>query len=148
MSAKILALLVACGSGVTMAVQGAMNSMLGKIAGLWEATFIVHLIGLVFVSILLFVVRLGSFNLGKITNAPWYIYLGGVLGVLIVYMVARSIPRVGAAPATTAIIIGQVLTATLIDHLGLFGLEKMAFHWIKMVGIALLAVGGWLLLRY
>ena len=78
---------------------------------------------------------------------PWYIYLGGFLGVPIVYGVAYSIPKVGVANATTAIIVGQVATAFLIDIVGLFGLQKMAFTWLKGVGLAMLAIGSHLMLK-
>ncbi|MGQ9712131.1 MAG: DMT family transporter, partial [Desulfotomaculales bacterium] len=86
-------------------------------------------------------------GLAKVGEAPWYTYLGGILGVLIIYAVVRSIPRVGVAPATTAIILGQVLTAALIDHLGLFGMQKLPFTWYRLVGAALMAAGAWLMLK-
>ena len=47
--------------------------------------------------------------------------------------------------ATTSIIVGQVLTACLLDHFGLFGLEKPV-NWLKLLGVGLLALGAKLLL--
>jgi transporter family-2 protein len=61
--------------------------------------------------------------------------------------VVASIPRVGVALATTAIIVGQVATALLIDHFGWFGLEKMPFTWWKAAGLVLLAAGARLMLN-
>ncbi|MBE3588255.1 MAG: DMT family transporter, partial [Thermoanaerobacteraceae bacterium] len=139
MSVRLLALVIAALSGVTMAVQGSLDAALGKIIGLLETTFVVHLVGLVVVAVLLFGLRLGDGQLANYAQAPWYYYLGGVLGVLIIYGVVRSIPKVGVAPATTAIIVGQVLTASLIDHLGLFGLEKLPFTWYRLLGTLLMA---------
>lgn len=147
MSSRLLALLIAASSGLTMALQGTLNAALGKVIGLLEATFVVHLVGLVFVSILLFVFKLGQGGLGLLGKAPLYSYLGGILGVIIIYTVARSIPKVGVAPATTAIILGQVLTAGLIDTCGLFGMEKLPFNWCRIGGALLLAGGAWLILR-
>lgn len=147
MSVKILALLIAAGSGVTMALQGSLNAALGKVIGLLETTFVVHLTGLVLVAALLFVFFPGGGRLGHFAQASWYTYLGGVLGVLIIYGVVRSIPKVGVAPATTAIILGQVLTASLIDHFGLFGMEKLPFTWQRIAGTLLMAAGAWLLLK-
>jgi transporter family-2 protein len=37
--------------------------------------------------------------------------------------------------------------AAVIDRFGLFGLEKIPFHWERLVGIALLAVGAALSLK-
>lgn len=147
MGVRLLALLIAAVSGMTMAFQGALNTSLSKVIGLIETTFIVNLVGLIFVSLLLFGFRLGEIKFSLFGQAPLYAYLGGILGVIITYGVIKSIPKVGVAPATTAIIIGQLLTASMIDHLGIFGMEKMSFSWCKAGGILLMAGGAWLLLR-
>jgi transporter family-2 protein len=147
MPLKILPLLIAAFSGVAMAVQGTINSALGKVIGLWESTFIVHLVGLLVVTLLLFLCKLGDGCLTDILKAPWYSYLGGILGVLIIYSVVLSIPKVGVAPATTAIVLGQVLTAGLVDHLGLFGMNKIPFSPYNLMGTLLMAGGAWLILK-
>ncbi|GAB6179096.1 DMT family transporter [Desulfotomaculum defluvii] len=147
MDGKLLALIIAATSGLTMALQGTLNSALGKVVGLWETTFIVHAVGTLFVGILVFVCRLGACDLDKWVSAPWYTYLGGLLSVIIIYMVARSMPLVGVASATTAIIVGQVLTAAAIDHLGLFGFQRIPFNWYHVGGTLLMASGAFLLLK-
>jgi transporter family-2 protein len=147
MPLKILPLLIAAFSGVAMAIQGSINSALGKVIGLWESTFIVHLVGLLVVSLLLFICKLGDGCLSDIVKAPWYSYLGGILGVIIIYSVVLSIPKVGVAPATTAIVLGQVLTAGLVDHLGLFGLNRIPFSIYNVLGTLLMAGGAWLILK-
>lgn len=128
-----------------MAVQGSLNALLGKVVGLLESTFIVHAVGTVF-SLALLLGGLGQGHWKNLKGAPWYTYLGGLLGVGIVYLVAASISKVGAAPATTAIILGQVLTASLVDFFGWFGLEPLPFNLWKALGILLMAGGAWLLL--
>jgi transporter family-2 protein len=146
MSGNTLALILAFVSGVLMAVQGALNAGLSKVIGLLETTFIVHIIGTVVILLLLFGLKMGKGNLVAFAEAPWYLYLGGLVGVGIIYLVAASIPEVGAANATTAIIVGQVLTAIIIDHFGAFGLEQASFGWNQIIGLVLLAIGGKLLL--
>ncbi len=146
MSAKLLALVTALVAGISMAVQGSINSRLGKVVGLWEAIFVVHAVGLVGVSILLFILRVGQGDLGHIARGPWYVSTGGLIGVLIAWGVVASIPKLGVAVATTSIIVGQVLTALLIDHFGLFGLRAMPFTWLKGLGLLLLAAGAKMLL--
>ncbi|BAF58274.1 MAG: DMT family transporter [Pelotomaculum sp.] len=147
MAQKLLPLAIAALSGIAMAVQGSLNSALGKVVGLWETTFIVHVTGLVLVSLLLLVCRDGDGSLANVFQAPWYTFLGGVLGVMIVYAVIRSMPRVGVAPATTAIILGQVFTAGLVDHFGLFGMNKIPFSLYNVLGTLLMAGGAWLILK-
>ncbi|HHV61506.1 MAG TPA: DMT family transporter [Firmicutes bacterium] len=147
MSFKLIALLVALFSGVFMAIQGSLNSRLGKIIGLWEATLVVHVVGLLTIAIILFVLGLGKGDIGRLPGAPWYTLIGGLLGVLIVYSVVVSIPKLGVAVATTSIIVGQVMTALIIDHYGIFGLQRVPFTWLKGIGLVLLAAGAKLLLN-
>ncbi len=140
-----LAILLAAVAGISMAVQGSLNAVLGKYVGQVEATFFVHIIGSLAVGAIL-LVGLGKGNMGKFMEVPWYAYLGGIISVLIIYGVAASIPKVGVALATTAIIVGQVSTAMLIDHFGLFGLEKIPFTLLKFGGLVLLAAGARMML--
>jgi len=146
MGSKLIPFLIAAASGTLMAFQGSLNSGLSKFIGLMKATFVVQLTGTVIVLIAL-LVGLGKEPWGKVAQAPWYTFLGGLLGVLIVYGVAASIPHVGVAIATTAIVVAQVTTALVIDHFGMFGLKEIPFTWWKAAGLALLAVGTKLMLN-
>lgn len=145
MSAYIFALMIAALAGMAMAVQGSINSILGKSIGLLETTLVVHIVGLAFLGIL-FALQLGGGNIMNITGAPWFSLLGGIFGVAIVYGVVVAIPRIGVANATTAIIVAQLSSAIIIDHFGLFGLQPLSFNWYKLAGLFALAVGGYLML--
>ena len=147
LSAELLPFALAACSGVLMAVQGSFNSVLSKSTGILEATFIVHLVGAVGSFLLLFLFKIGQGNLAAWSFAPWYTWLGGLIGVGIVYLVASSIPSVGVANATTAIIVGQVAAAVLIDHFGGFGLQRIPFSANQLIGVVLLAVGAKFLLK-
>ncbi|HHX50651.1 MAG TPA: DMT family transporter [Clostridia bacterium] len=147
LSIKMAALLMALLSGMAMAIQGTINSAFAKIIGLLEATLVVHLTATIAVAALVLSLRWGNTNFAKIGEAPWYLYLGGLLGVAITYLVVASIPRVGVAVATTAIIVGQVGMACLADHLGLFGMDKYPFTWYRLAGLVLLAAGARLMLN-
>ena len=146
MEMTFLALIIAAISGMAMALQGSLNAALGKTIGTLETTFVVHIVGIAVVVSALYLFRLGTGNLALIKQAPWYTYLGGALGVLIIFGVTVSIPRTGVANATTAIIIGQLATALINDQCGLFGLENMPFTFWKGQGMARLAAGGYLML--
>lgn len=146
-SSEMLPLVLALISGVLMAVQGSLNAGLSKAIGLLEATFVVQFTGTILVMILLFLFNMGKGSLSAWQDAPWYSWLGGVIGVAIIYLVAASIPSVGVANATTAIIVGQVLTAIIIDHFGGFGLDRISCSTQQIFGLVLLAVGAKLLLK-
>lgn len=144
---KWLYMAVALLAGAAMAVQGTMNAALGKVVGLWESTFIVHVIGTVAVLAVILLGGIGFGGLVKAGQAPWYVYMGGLLNVVIIYAVARSIPQVGVANATTAIVVAQTLTAVLIDHLGLMGVKKSPFAYTDIIGVALIAVAARVLIN-
>ncbi|MDO9536620.1 MAG: DMT family transporter [Bacillota bacterium] len=141
MKINLFAILMAALAGSVMAIQGTINAALGKIVGLLEATLIVMVIGVITALVVLYPLGLGKGSMGKISEAPWFTFLGGLLIVIITYAVAASIPRVGVATATTAIVAAQVSTAVIIDHFGLFGMEAIPFSWWKILGLVLLAAG-------
>ena len=137
---SLLYLAVAALAGLTMALQVSMNSMLGKKIGVFESSLFAHLsAALIFFILILLNIRKGNMEAWR--EVTWYLYLGGLLGVIITYTVIVSIPERGMAVATTAIVTAQVSTACLLDHLGAFGLEKVPFNWLKLVGVIFLAIG-------
>lgn len=145
---KLLSLpfLVAAISGIAMAIQGTMNSSLSQKTSLLSATLVVHIIGTL-VSLIAALAWRSPLLKFHWVSVPWYLYLGGILSVLIVGLVAISIPKVGVCNATTAIIIGQVSMAVLIDHFGWFGMSRLPWTPWQLVGIALFAAGAKLLFR-
>ena len=146
MSLKILGFIIAVVAGISMAVQGSINTRLGQVIGNYETILVVHIIGLITILILLFVFNAGEGDLSRITRTPWYSPFGGLLGVLITWGVISSIPKLGVAVATTFIVVGQTLTALVIDHFGFFGLNPVPMTWLKGLGLVLLAAGAGLLL--
>jgi len=142
----ISALIAAAASGVAMAFQGAVNATAAKAIGLWETTFVVLASGAALTGAGL-ALGLGRGGLARLGAAPWWNLLGGPVGPIITAAVAYGIRKAGAVSATTAIIVGQIGMAALIDHLGWLGIERVPFSPFKLLGIALLAVGAWILLN-
>ena len=141
MKFSLFALILAALAGATMAVQGTLNAALGKIIGVLEATLIVMVTGTLTALLALYLLGLGKGSMERLGSAPWYYLLGGLLVVAITYAVAASIPKLGVANATTAIVAAQVATAVLIDHLGLFGMEPVPFSCWQLLGLVFLATG-------
>lgn len=139
-------LAIAALAGATMALQGTFNAALGKIIGIWPSTLFVHLIGALTALLAILILRIGWFDMAKLAGVPWYAFLGGVLNVLIIFAVVKTIPQIGVGNATTAIVVAQILTALLVDALGAFGMKKYEFHYYDLLGVALLAIGGRILL--
>ena len=67
--------------------------------------------------------------------------LGGAIGAFITYTVIKSMDMLGPARAVMLIVVAQLLVAYLIELFGMFGVEKAAWDWRKVVGMALAIVG-------
>jgi transporter family-2 protein len=142
----VLALVAAGIAGATMATQGKLNSQLSEDLGLFGATFVVHLLATVILAVLVLLAGIERGNLAGIARVKWYTLLGGPLSVVIIYSVAYSLGRVSTAAGTTGIIVLQLLTAALIDHLGILGADRLPFTPAKALAIALIGVGARILL--
>lgn len=78
---------------------------------------------------------------------PWYMLAGGLMGAFITFTVIRSMDRLGPAQATLFIVVTQILVSYGIELLGIFGVEKAAFEWKKLIG-ALIAIAGIVVFRW
>ena len=76
-----------------------------------------------------------------------YMLLGGVMGAFITWTVIKSMDGLGPAKATLLIVVTQILVSYVAEVFGLFGVEKAAFEWRKLIGAAL-AVAGIVVFRW
>ncbi|WP_350344828.1 DMT family transporter [Proteinivorax tanatarense] len=142
----ILPLLVAAISGAAMTFQGTVNSALGKKIGVIEMSLVVHAIGLAASIIaVIFFGTMPKFTLAK--THPHYFFLGGILGVVIIVAVAFTIARTGAALGISVILIAQLVTAVILDHFGIFTLERIPIGATRVIGTILMIVGARLLVK-
>lgn len=122
-----------------MTFQGAFNAALNKRIGVAPMSVTVHLLGLIF-SLGAMAIA-GTPTLAELRQAPFYSYLGGALNAAIIGGVAWSVAKTGATIGISAILIGQLATAVVLDHFGLFSLERAPFSWLRLAGVALMLVG-------
>ncbi|HXE94928.1 MAG TPA: DMT family transporter [Dongiaceae bacterium] len=144
MSNYILYLLMLC-CGIVMAVQPSINARLARIVGVLESSCISFAVGTV--ALLMMVLLVGRGSLRGVAGASWWELTGGLLGAFFVTMTILVVPRIGTAAAMAAIIAGQLATGLLMDHFGLFGGRHIPLDTSRMLGVALLMAGGWLVFR-
>ncbi len=147
MSGSALAATLAVAAGLAGSVQVALMSALGKRIGILEALgFSATLTAVLAVGILLlFRQSLGGFE--RAVHQPWWMLLGGVAGLLIVFTVTFAGPRIGPGATVGILIAGQLAMGAAIDRWGLLGSERIALHWPRLLGLALLAAGAALSLK-
>jgi bacterial/archaeal transporter family-2 protein len=74
-------------------------------------------------------------------SAPPWAYLGGTLGVSFVLGSIVAIPEVGVVVVICAAILGQMMGSYLADTFGWFGVERVPFNPVRLVGIGFLVFG-------
>lgn len=127
-------------SGALMSIQGVFNSGVTKQTSIWSAAGFVQLTGfLTCVVIWLFKDRGHVTDLLHVSDK--YMLTGGVIGALITYTVIRSVGSMGPAKAILLIVVSQIIVAYFIEVFGLFGVEKVAFEWKKILGAFIAIVG-------
>jgi transporter family-2 protein len=141
------ATVLAIAAGLAGSVQIAVMSRLGERIGVGEALGFATLLSAALAFVGLLLVRRSVSGYERALHAPWWVLSGGVLGLFIVFTVTYAGPRIGVAATVGILIAGQLVMGAVIDRWGLFGSERIALHWPRLFGIALLAVGAALSLR-
>ncbi len=83
----------------------------------------------------------------KITTVPWWSLTGGVLGASFVIASILLVPRIGATTMSVAFVCGQLIMSVAMDHYGWGGLTIRPVDTARIMGIAFLIVGMFLVLR-
>ena len=132
-----LAILAGLAGSVQVAVMGRFGDRIGVLEALAFATCVQLALSLA----ILLVARLGTGGLGGAFRAPAWMWLGGVMGLMVVFTITFAQPRIGATATIGILIAGQLVMGAVIDRFGLFGVDQIAISWPRALGIALLGVG-------
>ncbi|MCI8823142.1 MAG: DMT family transporter [Lachnospiraceae bacterium] len=127
-------------SGALMSLQGVFNTEVTKQSSMWVSASWVQFSALVTCLVVWAVSDRSSFGALLKVN-PRYVMLGGIFGAFITYTVIQSMSALGPAKATMLIVIAQLTVSWLVELMGLFGVDKGAFSWRKLMGL-LIAVAG------
>ena len=141
-----VAVALTAGAGGLVALQAPINSMLGKAAGTFAAASISFTIGTI-ILVAITLVSGAKADLGAAGELPWYYLTGGLLGAAYVTTVLVSVRTLGAGGVTAATIAGQLTTSVVLDKLGVLGLPEKPLTVARVVGVALLAAGVFLIVR-
>lgn len=139
-----LVVLVCLFSGVAVAVQASFAGILSERVGLIGNGLIVFGGGFLFALVLLLFFRGGQ--LGDWRSIPWYAYLAGPLGIVIISSIGFGIPRIGVASTLTLIVVSQLIVGVILDHFGWLTVAR-PMDIQRLLGIAVLFLGTWLVLR-
>ncbi len=88
---------------------------------------------------------LGAFP--QAVRQPWWLLIGGVIGLLIMLGITYGGSQIGIAATVGILIAGQLVMGAAIDRFGLFGAKQIALPWPRLLGIVLLGAGAALSLK-
>jgi bacterial/archaeal transporter family-2 protein len=135
--------------GAIYPIQGSMN---GRLLTHTDSSILTAIISF-FVG-LIGLVTLGIFKktdwqlLAKLSEAPWWALLGGLLGAFYVSTVVIILPRLGMALTFSLIVAGQIALSVLMDHFGLLGNEVRQISFGKTIGLILLVIAVFLIRKF
>ena len=136
-------LIIALAAGVALATQSAINTQLAKAMSgeAVIATFISFAVGTIVLFFIAWVKTDLWGNLSAIPSQPWWKLIGGVLGAIVVFTTVLLAPKLGITAMLFFIIVGQLITATTIDHFGLIGMPIREVNVTKFIGLIIVAFG-------
>jgi len=136
-----VAILVCLVAGLAGAVQAAVMGRFGERIGVVEALAFASVVTMTLAVATLLVVRQSLAGLAEGARSPVWMWSAGLMSALIVFAIALGPPRIGTTTTIALVIAGNLVMAAIVDQLGLFGLEKIGLTPVRLLGIALLAVG-------
>ena len=141
-----LAVVLMAAAGGVVALQPALNSGLGRAVGGLPAAMISFAVGALVLAVI--VLLSGQFGqAGAIGEVRWSYLLGGFCGALWVALSIPAVRAIGAGGVVAATIAGQLTGAVVVDRLGVLGLTEVPITPLRVTGVALLALGTYLVVR-
>ena len=136
-------LIIALAAGVALATQSAINTQLAKAMSgeAVIATFISFAVGTLVLFFIAWVKTDLWGNLSTVPSQPWWKLIGGILGAVVVFTTVLLAPKLGITAMLFFIIVGQLITATTIDHFGLIGMPIREVNITKFIGLIIVAFG-------
>lgn len=118
---------------VMVVFNGGLNSRVGQI----PALVIIHLVGLLFILLLMFIRR----EKLRLKRLPFYLYSAGLIGVATTVFNNTAFGHISVSAMMALGLLGESVSSLLADHFGLLGLPKRPFRLQKLWGGLLALIG-------
>ncbi|KXZ71823.1 DMT family transporter [Acinetobacter venetianus] len=142
-SSQLLFILpLALGVGIAMAFQTAINAQFREhLHSPLQAAFLSFLVGTIILAFLVYFQDVSKPNLSELSNIPWYLWIGGCLGVYAISMSIYTAPKLGFLTFSGLVIFGQLVISMLLDHFGWIGTDKTPINWQRLLGGIIIFIG-------
>jgi transporter family-2 protein len=134
--------LLAILAGAMLPTQAAINARLARALGspIWSAAVSGLILTLALVVVGLVAVRAGP-RTTELGSLPWWAWLGGLCGTMVLGATTAVAPRLGAGTMIAMVVAGQILCAVALDHFGLLGLETQTLSLKRLAAVILVMAG-------
>ncbi|MEQ6202551.1 DMT family transporter [Sulfitobacter sp. HNIBRBA2951] len=130
-------------AGIGIPVLAALNAQLGgRIGSPAAAACVLFVVALASAFVVAMIHAPQGF--AKLLTAPKYLFFGGVLIAFYLLSITFIAPHFGIGNAVFFVLLGQLFSAALIDHFGLFGAQLSPVSLTRAAGIGVMAFGVWL----
>jgi transporter family-2 protein len=130
--------------GIAVAVQASLAGIITQQLGVLENALVVFGGGFL-VALVLMLLNQGG-KLKSLGSLPWYAFLAGPLGIVIITSIGYATPRIGLAGTLTLIVASQLIIGVLFDHFGwLTPIRPLDLG--RLIGVLFLFLGTWIVLR-
>jgi transporter family-2 protein len=144
---RLLAVTLVAVAGVLVGAQPAVNARMGRAVGSVPAAAFSFLVGTVALLLIASLTSEGLGSLGNVGRAPWWAFVGGLLGAVYVTVAILTVRTLGVSALTAVVIAGQLTAAVLIDRFGLLGIARQPIGTTRILGLVLLVAGVVLVVR-
>jgi transporter family-2 protein len=121
-----------------IAIMIGLNGTLSNYLGNYSSSLVVHVIGLVTISLLL-IIKKNKIIFKK--EVPLYIYSGGAIGLIIVLFNNITFNSLGISLTVALGLLGQSIASIVVDSYGLFNMKIVKFNKKKILGLMLISIG-------
>jgi transporter family-2 protein len=142
-----VAVLLTAFTGGLVALQAPINSTLGRAIGTWQAAFLSFAIGTVALALIASLATGGMGQIAEVRHVSVLYLTGGLLGAAYITSVLVTVRHLGLSGVTAATIAAQLAVSVVVDQFGLLGVAKQPITAARVVGVVLLAIGTYLVVR-
>ena len=136
-------------AGAMIPFQSAMNAQLGKsLQSPYFSALVVFIVAVIGLALYIFASGCSSPSVAQFAAAPKWSYLGGLFGGTYILLIVICAPKLGIGNVTVMILLGQIIAALIIDQFGMLNSVKHAVNWQRLIGVALLLTGVYLVKKY
>ncbi|MCJ8161365.1 DMT family transporter [Acinetobacter zhairhuonensis] len=130
------------GIGIAMTFQTSINSQLREhLYSPLQAGLLSFCVGTLVLALLVLILPSEKPHLQDFSSIPWYLWLGGCLGVYAISISIYTAPKLGFLTFSGLVIFGQILTSMIFDHYGLLGTDKTPVNWQRLLGGVVIFIG-------